>query len=87
MQDAFRYMEIPCGFSDTSGRPQFGLVLWVSCLFSDGQALNPDDLLISMSCVLPMEFSWTLFFAQKVGEEAVNDVLPRVLLLRDRGRP
>ena len=58
----------------------------VSELFADRQALNPDDMLIPMPRCLPMEFSWSLFFAQEVGEEAVSDVLPRVLLLRHRGR-
>ena len=34
-----------------------------------------------------MRFSWSLCFAQEVDEEAVTNVLPRALLLRDRERP
>ena len=82
VQDAFHRMEITMWLSRYFGMPavRAGDV----GEFADGWALNPDDLLTYLPRGL---LSWSLFFAQEVDEEAVSDVLPRALLLRDRGRP
>ena len=58
----------------------------VSEEFAGEQALNPDDMLIFLPPCLLVECSFSLLFAQDVDEEAVSEVLPRVVLLRDCGR-
>ena len=78
VHDAFHFVWMPMWLSRYFGMPA-GRAGNVGEEFAGGQALNPDDMLIPLPRCLPMEFSWSLFFARggRWGGSAQSVAAPR----------
>ena len=84
--DAFHRMKMPDHLCEYFGMPSVTAgELGLRSL--GGEALDPDIEVVPLASALPMGFTWSLFFAQDIDEEAAASVIDRCELLVDRGRP
>ena len=86
VKDCFHRIGIPRWMSRLFGMPP--VQAWeLGITEVDGRSVSPADWLYPMPRCLPMGCSWSLFYAQDVDETAAAEVVSKVELLKDRGRP
>ena len=84
--DAFHRMKMPDHLCEYFGLPSV-TASELGLRRLRGAELLPTDELVPLATSLPMGFSWSLFFAQDIDEEATSSVIDRCELLVDHGKP